>query len=58
VIEEVSGVGVTVALEMTDEFLDTVELLAWSTWVMGATNDKTAKGSIHVFCCLLPWFVW
>ncbi len=27
-VKEVSGVGVVVALEMTDEFLDTVELLA------------------------------
>jgi hypothetical protein len=58
VIKEVSGVGVTVALEKTDEFLDTVELSVWSTWVVGAANDKTAKGSIHVFCCWLPWFVW
>jgi hypothetical protein len=48
-------VGVIVALEMTDKFL---ELLAWSTWVVGAANDRTAKGSIHVFCCWFPWFVW
>jgi hypothetical protein len=57
-IKEVSGVGVIVALEMADGFLDTVELLAWSTWVVGAANDRTAKGTIHVFCCRLPWFVW
>ncbi len=56
-IEEVSGVGVIVALKMTDEFLDTVELSAWSTWVVGAANDRTAKGSIHVFCCWPLWFV-
>ncbi len=41
--------GVIVALEMTDKFLDTVELSAWSTWVVGAANVRTAKGSIHVF---------
>ncbi len=53
-----SGVGVIVALEMTDEFWDTVGLSAWSTWVVGAANDRTAKGSIHVFCCWFLWFVW
>jgi hypothetical protein len=58
VIKEVSGVGVIVALEMTDEFWDTVGLSAWSTWVVGAANDRTAKGSIHVFCCWFLWFVW
>ncbi len=41
--------GVIFTLEMTDEFLDTVELSAWSTWVAGAANDRTAKVSIHVF---------
>ncbi len=41
--------GVIVALEMTDKFLDTAELSAWSTWVVRASNDRTANGSIHVF---------
>jgi hypothetical protein len=50
--------GVIIALVMTDEFLDTVEFLAWSNWVVGAANDRTAKRSIHIFCCWLPWFVW
>ncbi len=58
VIQEVSRVCLIIALEMTDEFLDTVELLAWSTRVVGAANDRKAKGSIHVFCCWLAWFVW
>ncbi len=57
-IKEVSGVGVIIALEMMDKFLDTVELLAWSTWVVGEANDRTVKGSIHVFCCCFLWFVW
>ncbi len=57
-IKEVSGVGVIIALAMTDKFLDTVELLAWSTWVVGAANDRIAKRSIHVFCCWFLWFVW
>ena len=49
--------GGIVALEMIDKFLDTVELLAWTTWVVGAANDRTEKGSIHVFCCYFLWFV-